>query len=149
LRLPLQTQQSPGEVLEFRQPHGEFCLAHDGQAALTDLRGLGDRAAGQVRAGDALADHRGPLSFGRGKAAEQVSGDLLGVIELADLQAGGDAEGVEPVPVQEPGPRAVLVRVGDTERLLGPAPGLQRLSLVAEQRALLGVARGDPCGRRR
>ena len=83
-----------------------------------------------------------------GQAGEQVSGDLLRLIELADLEVGGDAEGVEPVLVQEPGPGAVLVRVGDAERVLGPAPGVQRLRLVAEERAFFGVPRRDPCGGR-
>jgi hypothetical protein len=115
---------------------------------LGDLGGLAGGPAGQVRGGDALADHRGPLAFGRAQAGEQAVGHLLGFVELADLQVGGDAEGVEPVPVQEPGPRAVLVRIGDAERLLGLAPGFQRLCLVAEQCAFFRVAGRHPCGRR-
>jgi hypothetical protein len=102
-----------------------------------------------VRGGDVLADHRGPLAFGGAQPGEQAVGQLLGFVELADLQIGGDAEGVEPVPVQEPGPRAVLVRIGDAERFLGSPPGSQRLRLVVQQRALFGMARRDPRGRRR
>src|SRR5436305_10874126 len=41
-RLALTAQQAPGDVLELGQPHREFCLADDGQAALGDLGGLGD-----------------------------------------------------------------------------------------------------------
>jgi len=109
--------------------------------------GLGDLPAGQVRGSDILADGRGPLSFGRAQPGKQISGCLLGFVELAGLEVGGDAEGVEPVPVQEPGPRAVLVRIGDAERLLGPAPGSQRLGLVAEQRAFFRMTCRDPRGR--
>ena len=102
-----------------------------------------------MRGGDVLADHRGQLPLGRAQAGQQAVGHLLGFVELADLQVGGNAEGLEPVPLQEPGPRAVLVRIGDAERLLGPAPGSQRLRLVVQQRALFGMARRDPRGRRR
>jgi len=59
-----------------------------------------------VRGGDVLADHRGPLAFGGAQPGEQAVGHLLGFVEFADLQVGGDAEGVEPVPVQETGDHA-------------------------------------------
>ena len=149
LRLPLAAQQASGDVLEFGQPHREFCLADDREPALGNPGGLGDLPAGQMRGGDVLADHRGALPLGRAQPAEQAVGHLLGFDELAGLEVGGDAEAVEPVPVQEPGPQAVLVRIGDTERLLGPPPGPQRLCLVAQQRAFLRVPRRDPRGRRR
>jgi hypothetical protein len=149
LRLPLAAQQATGDVLELGQPHRESCLPDDDQAALGHLGGLGDRSAGQVRGGDVLAQDRGPLPLGRAQAGEQVSGGLLGFVKLADLEIGGDAEGVEPVPVQETGPGAVLVRIGDAERLFGLAPGSQRLGLVAEEGAFLRVPRRHPRGRRR
>ena len=102
-----------------------------------------------MRGGDVLPDHRGPLALFRGQAGEQGIGGLLGFVELAGLEVGGDAEGVEPVPVQELRPWPVFVRVGDAERLLGRAPGFQRLRLVAHDRAFFRVAGGDPGGRGR
>ena len=103
----------------------------DRQAALGDLRGLDHGTAGQVRGADDLPDHRGSLAFLWGQADEHSVSELLGLVELAGLEVGGDAEGVEPVLVQEPRPRAVLVRVGDGERFLGLTPGFQRLLLLA------------------
>src|ERR1035441_7748100 len=46
LRLPLAAQQPPGDVLEFGQPHGEFCLTDDGQAVLRYPGGFADGPAG-------------------------------------------------------------------------------------------------------
>src|SRR6266513_509351 len=37
-------EQGPGDVLEFRQPHGELGFPDDRQAALGDLGGFDDRA---------------------------------------------------------------------------------------------------------
>jgi hypothetical protein len=110
------------------------------------VRRLGDRSARQVRGGDVLPDDRGPLAFGGGEPGEQAVGDLLGVIELPGMQVGGDAEGLEPVLVQEPGPDPVLFGVGDGEGVLGLLPGPQRLGRVPDQRALLGVPGRDPGG---
>ena len=71
-------------------------LTDDGQAALGHPGGLADGPAGQMRGGDVLADHRGPLAFGRAQAGEQAVGHLLGFVELAHLQVSDDAEGLEP-----------------------------------------------------
>ena len=122
--------RSPGEVLESGQPHGDSVRRTTARpvwpawaASVTD-RGPGARRR-------CLADHRGPFPFGRGvggRAGQRRSAGLHRICRPSGRWRRGR---FEPVPVEEPGPRAVLVRVGDAERLLGPAPGLQRLGLVA------------------
>src|SRR5579884_3269346 len=153
LELAVEVANRPRPVPRL-QPVPQLAHALQAQAALGAkadrerltpefARGLGLPPAG-VGDGD-IGEHDGPLlEVGTGQRGHRLLPCREGGVGLAQPRVGGHRQALEAAPVEEPGPRSLLLRTGPLELSVSPLEHVQRGQGVAHDGELLRLPPGQP-----